>query len=249
LIALKNRSLILTLPLLLIAASWCHASALARFDKTANDPEVVLLPSPNSIKLLSLGFDELVADCLWLQFIQYIGARENSGKERWDVAAQMLTEITGLDPHFSQAYFFIASVIGGELHDPIGADRLLQRGIAANPDNWYIPFVAGVNQYLFAHDEIEAAKYYRVASKFPSAPAWLAGQVQILEAKIPSTIKSIHVWQKISDSSSEPAVKQRARFELCALWVYVRDHALPGSLVRKRADSQLEALGVNIFRR
>jgi hypothetical protein len=249
LIALKNRSLILTLPLLLVAASWCHASALARIDKSPSKPAIMLLPSPDSLKLLSLGFDELVADCLWLQFIQYIGGRENAGRDKAEVAAQMLNEITGLDPHFSQAYFFIASVIGGEQHDPTGADRLLQRGITANPDNWYIPFIAGVNQYLFAHDEIEAAKYYRVASKFPSAPAWLAGQVQILEAKIPSTIKTIHVWQKISDSSTEPAVKQRARFELCALWVHVRDHAPPGSLVRKRADAELESLGVNIFRK
>jgi hypothetical protein len=249
LIALKNRSLIWTLPLLLVLASWFHASAITRIGKGASAPGALFVPSTNSLKLLSLGYDELVADCLWLQFIQYIGDKENRGNGRSDVAALMLDEITGLDPHFSQAYFFIASIIGGEQHDPDRADTLLQRGITANPDNWYIPFIAGVNKYLFAHDEIGAARYYRVASKFPSAPTWLSGQVQILESKIPSTVKSINVWQKISESSSEPAVKQRARFELCSLWVHVRNHAPPGSLVRKRAEAELEALGVNIFRK
>ncbi len=247
--ALKSRSLIFTLPVLLLLAGWSHSAALVRLGKNAPEPALLLLPSTSSLKLLSLGFDGLVADCLWLQFIQYIGTRETADQKYASNAALMLDEITGLDPHFAQAYFFIASVIGGEQHDPAGADRLLQRGIAANPDNWYIPFIAGVNQYLFAHDEIGAASYYRVASKFPEAPAWLPGQVQILEARIPSAIKSIHVWQKISESSSEPAVKQRARNELCSLWVHVRDHAPAGSMIRKRADAELEALGVTIFRK
>jgi hypothetical protein len=206
------------------------------------------LPSPGALKLISLGFDQLVADCLWLQFIQYIGGKENSLKVRPDVAALMLDDITALDPHFSQAYFFIATVVGGDLHEPAVADKLIQRGIAANPDNWYIPFMAGVNKYLFSHDEVGAAKYYKVASKFPSAPSWLAGQAQILAAQIPSTIKSIRLWQNIFDSSSEFAVRQRARFELCALWAHVRARAPSGSLLRKRADDELDALGVNIFR-
>ena len=222
--------------------------AMNRLQQLGPTAKTWFLPAPSSLRLISLGFDQLLADFLWLQFIQYIGDTTNRLIDKSRLAAPMLDAITTLDPHFVRAYFFVATVIGGDQHDPQLADRLLNRGIQANSNDWYIPFIAGVNQYLFAHDELPAAKYYQMAAKFPDAPSWLSGQAVILKAHIPSFIKSINVWQKVFDSAEDPNVKQRARDELCALWVHVRDHAPPKSSVRIRAEQELERLGVEIFR-
>ena len=225
-----------------------HTAAVAKLQTASPASKNWLLPSVTSLRLISLGFDQLLADCLWLQFIQYLGDSDNKIDDKSSQAAAMLDAITMLDPHFGRAYFFIAAIVGGEQHDAQTADKLLQRGIHANSNDWYIPFIAGVNQYLFAHNETQAAKYYRMSAKFPGAPDWLSRQAQILEAKIPSSVKSINVWQKIFDSAQQPEVKQRAREELCALWVHVRESAPPKSLVRLRANQELEKLGIQIFR-
>lgn len=238
---------VVLLAALVTAASLSHRRAVLKLASAAPAAQMWFLPSVSSLRLISLGFDQLLADVMWLQFIQYVGYNDPAKSERGNQAGAMLDIITTLDPHFERAYFFTATVVGGEEHDPQTADKLLQRGIDNNANDWYIPFIAGVNQYLFAHNETQAAKYYRMSAKFPDAPPWLAGQAQILEAHIPSHIKAINVWQKIFDSAKDGAVKQRAREELCALWVHVRNHAPPNSQVRNRAEQELAKLGVNLF--
>jgi hypothetical protein len=233
---------------LLVVSGASHRLASLKLTDAGSVSRTWFVPSVTSLRLISLGFDQLLADVMWLQFIQYVGDNVACKADDGSRASAMLDVVTTLDPHFEKAYFFIATVVGGEEHDPQGADKLLQRGIDNNANNWYIPFIAGINQYLFAHNETQAAKYYRMSAKFPDAPPWLAGQATILEAHIPSNIKAINVWQKILDSAKDSAVRQRAREELCVLWVHVRDHAPPDSVVRNRAEQELTKLGVNLFR-
>jgi hypothetical protein len=115
--------------------------------------------------------------------------------------------------------------VGADQGRPDLADKILKRGIAANPDNWYIPYIAGLNQYLFAHNESEAAKYYLMAARFPEAPHWIGGQAKILALKIPSVIKEIRTWDYIYRSNEPPKVRQRAKEQLVKLWLVVFKNA------------------------
>jgi len=150
-----------------------------------------------------------------------------------------------LDPHFVQSYWFAAFIVGQERRDPKKAAELIQRGIAANQDNWYIPFIAGINQYLFAGNELAASKYYRMASKYPDAPPWLGRQAEILQAKIPSSIKEINTWHIIYQSNPSPIVKERAKHKLIELWVKVYKSAPPGA-AKDRAKGELAKFGVEM---
>lgn len=203
------------------------------------------IPSYYSLRLVSLGFDKLLADCYWLSFIGYYGDSESRKQDRYALAGNYLDLITSLDPQFVQPYWFAAFCIGNDQKNPQRAAEILEKGIAANQDNWYLPFIAGFNQYMFAKNELGAAKYYRQASKYPGAPDWLERQAKILEAKIPSTIKEINTWTDVYQSISEEGLRQRAKEKLIRLWMSVYSKS-PSEEIRKRARAELSELGVDL---
>lgn len=208
------------------------------------EKQSVFIPSPYSIRLVSLGFDQLLADCYWLAFISYVGDVKEREKDRYEMADQYLDLITGLDPYLVNAYWFAAFTIGSECRSPNRAAEIIDRGVRANQDNWNLPFIAGINQYLYAGNEILAAKYYRMASRYPDAPQWLSRQADILESHIPSTIKEVSTWTNIYESGGE-RVKEMAKQKLIDLWGKVIA-SRPPKKIRDKAVAALKELGVDI---
>jgi len=203
------------------------------------------IPTAQAARMMTLGFDQLVADCYWLKFIGYIGDTAARGKDRYSLADEYLSLIVSLDPYLINAYWFAAFTIGSEQKSPGRAAEIIDFGIRANQDNWYLPFIAGINQYLYAGNEVAAAKYYRMASKYPDAPKWLLRQSQILEAKIPSRIKEINIWSNIYSTNSDLRVRDMSRQKLIELWGQViASH--PPKEISDKAVSALNELGVNV---
>ncbi len=153
--------------------------------------------------------------------------------------------ITGLDPYFVNAYSFAAFTVGAEQKRPKRAAELIERGINANQNDWYLPFIAGINQFLFAGNESAAAKYFRMAAKYPDSPVWLSRQAEILELKIPSRIKEINVWSNVYSTDPDSRVKEMARQKLIELWGQVIA-SRPPPKIKARAVAALKDLGVDI---
>lgn len=202
------------------------------------------IPSHDSLKLVSLGFDQLLADCYWLAFISYIGDPKERAKDHFYLAYKYLDTITGLDPYLIDAYWFAAFTIGAEQKAPSAAAEIIDRGLRANQDKWELPFIAGTNQYLYGNNEAAAAKYYRIAARYPSAPKWLAREADILESRIPSKIKEINTWTSIF-SSGTGKVKEMARMRLIDLWGQVMS-THPPKAIRDKAVKSLKELGVDL---
>jgi hypothetical protein len=192
--------------------------------------------------MLALGENRLQADICWLAFIQYLGTGKNLDAEETFVA---LDAITKLDPHFVLPYYFAAFVLGGDLKRPDMAQRLIERGIQENQTNWYLPFIAGINAYLFDHKHDAAARYYRIAAKFPDAPHWLSRQAGILETEIPKLVKDVNTWDTIFRTSQDSMVKVRAKEHLARLWFEVLKDS-PTEQIRKRARVALAELGIEL---
>ncbi len=204
-----------------------------------------LIPSPAAVKALSLGYDQLLADIWWLAFIQYFGDYKARLRDHNRFAYAYLDLITQLDPKFIQAYWFTAFSVGSEARRPDQADRIIRRGMRANQDNWYLPFIAGANQYLFAHNDAAAARYYRQAARYPGAPAWLSREADILQARLPTLLKEIKTWDNIYCSTGDKLVKREAARRLVELWTTVYK-TVPSPAAKKRAVSELKAFGVDI---
>lgn len=211
----------------------CHGRLVSLLDQSEviNHPQPV--PSAKSLKTVSLGFEQLLADYYWLKLISYVGDIGLQRRDRLAKAEQIIELVTEIDPHFVSAYWFAAFIIGGDMRNPKRAGEILDWGIQKNSDNWYLPFIAGVNQYLYAGNETEAAKYYKIASKYPGAPAWLRRQAQILDTNSPRLIKQAISWLNILRSANSDAIKEHARKQCRWLWVKVYKTA-PNDAYRER---------------
>lgn len=179
------------------------------------------VPEARLVSLVGLGYDQLLADVFWLRYISYVGDGAARVSDHYQDCYDYLNLITALDPNFTQAYWFCAFSVGADQGRPDLARKILDSGIAENPDNWYLPYIAGLNEYLYAHNEVAASRYYRMAAKFPNAPHWLERQAQTLEMKIPSIIKEIRTWEVVYRSNEAPQVRARAKDSLIKLWLKV----------------------------
>lgn len=204
-----------------------------------------LLPSAHSAQLVSLGFDRLAADYFWLRFVSYIGDVRARQLDRYALADRYIDLITDLDPGFVQAYWFAAFVIGGDQRNPTRAAELIDYGVKQNPDNWYLPFIAGINQLLYRNDATAAVKYYRIASNYPGAPSWLARQAEILKVEEPRLVKEANIWFNVFKSTDDRLVKTRSLERCVWLWVQVYKTA-PNHAYRDRAREVLKELGVDV---
>src|SRR3989338_4795589 len=61
--------------------------------------ELELLPKPEVVRLMSLGYNQLVSDILWLRVIQYIGEMIQTEKG-WQWFIHTLEIINFIDPQF-----------------------------------------------------------------------------------------------------------------------------------------------------
>jgi hypothetical protein len=222
---------------------WLHAGVDSLLKRRQLGEETYFLPSAQAVRLVGLGYDRLLADFYWLEFVNYIGDVRARFRDKSSMADKYLDLVSGLDPHFTQPYWYCAFTVGSEQKRPFRANEIIQRGLRANPGNWYLPYIAGINMYLFAHDEVAAARYYSVASKLPDAPPWLARQAAILAAKIPSTIKEINTWDTIYHTERSPMIRTKAREKLISLWSRVY-YSSPKGEIREAAKKALCELGV-----
>lgn len=228
-----------------IGISKARLTACLKAGHGGQSQQMSWLPSLTCLRLFSLGFDRLLADILWLGFVQYSGDTQVIYQGKFPLGYQYTDLITELDPHFIKPYWFGCFTIGYWQKRPDLADRILRRGIAQNPGVWTVPFMAGVNQYLFAHNDRKAAEYYRQAARLPGAPDYLNRHADILEANIPAQVKEVRTWKSLFLSANDPGVKEAARAKLVQLWSKIYTEAPTGE-IRAHAVSELSKLGVRV---
>jgi tetratricopeptide (TPR) repeat protein len=142
--------------------------------------DVLYLPSGETVKRLSFGFDGLLADVYWLRSVQYFGQQLlNKDKEidftrlsdvRYDLLYPLLNITTTLDPHYIAAYRFGATFLPDYNHDL--ALKLVQKGIENNPDNWRL-YQNLATLYWKAKDYRSASETFFKGAEKPKAPFWM----------------------------------------------------------------------------
>jgi hypothetical protein len=137
------------------------------------DDKLRYLPTAEFLKAASLGYSQAGADLLWLQIIQKMGGDPVEAEDRvW--LRDALDVVTTLDPHFVEAYD-LGSVMLAELIGQVGwSNALLEKGMAANPEAWRLPFVKGFNDFFHFNEYARAANSIAEAARLPGAPSYLA---------------------------------------------------------------------------
>ncbi len=176
--------------------------------------ELRYLPDGKYLKAVSLGYEQLVADILWVQAIQVMGERKVSEEAgRWVYRA--LDAITTLDPHFVRAYDAGATALTTVVVLPEESNRLLEKGIRHNPEEWRLPFLLGFNYYFEFQDDARAAEYMARASRLPGAPRTLAQLAARLYAAAHEPQLAIdllmNVYERTADDSVRMSLEQRIK--------------------------------------
>ena len=134
--------------------------------------ELAYLPKGQYLRLASLGYRQIVADIIWLQAVQHLGApRDTSQGYRWTYHA--VDVLTDLDPAFVRAYQAAGTILGvwaGRTQESIA---ILKKGMQHNPEVWQLPFLIGYDYFYELCDPSSAARYLQIAAVLPGAPEYL----------------------------------------------------------------------------
>lgn len=127
-----------------------------------------LLPNLQTLDLLSLNNQPLLADLIWLNTIQYFGGGSPYGD--FPALGQQIDEITQLDPKFEYPYEFglVALPFMGQAKT---AERIGLRAQDNIPNNGLLTFYLASAYQLNLKEYKKAGDYYTLASKQPGSPA------------------------------------------------------------------------------
>lgn len=211
-----KRSLILPFLLPLIITSLFYLQKGIDLKKVAvsQAERFIFLPKGEYLKTASLGYDQLVADAIWLQAIQVIGEKMIT-EEGYDWIYHAIDLVTTLDPRFDYAY-----QVGGIVLSALGkkidmSNALLEKGLRENPDIWQIPFFLGFNHFFYMDDYKRAADYMSMASKLPGHPEYLpllATRLYV-QAKDPDIALEFlaRMHQETKDEKVKKKIEERAK--------------------------------------
>jgi hypothetical protein len=124
--------------------------------------ELLYLPSGEMIQLVSLGFDEVAADILYIKLIGYFATHAMTDRV-YTWLYHIADLVTTLDPHFRFPYVFAGLMLNLEADQFDNARKILLKGINVFPDDWYFPFALGLNYFFHDADFTTAAHYYELA--------------------------------------------------------------------------------------
>ena len=98
------------------------------------------VPSPEFFLDFSPSFRTTIADAYYLQMVQYYGEHLKNGA--LESMPAMVDLVTSLSPHFKRAYIFGAFALT-DAGRPDLSVKLLERGFAANPEDYEFPAYLG----------------------------------------------------------------------------------------------------------
>jgi hypothetical protein len=133
--------------------------------------ELLYLPSGNMLTIISLGFDQLAADILYIRMIDYFSTHLMTDHTYvWFYHIADLT--TTLDPHFRFPYIFAGLMLNLEGGQFENARKILTKGERVFPNDWYFPFALGLN-YFFGSADFETAASYLEDARNLGGPLYL----------------------------------------------------------------------------
>uniref|UniRef100_A0A7C4U793 Tetratricopeptide repeat protein n=1 Tax=candidate division WOR-3 bacterium TaxID=2052148 RepID=A0A7C4U793_UNCW3 len=126
--------------------------------------ELLYFPKGENVKYIVSGFNNLLADLLWIRGAVYYGDEKIRGG-KFEYLYHIYDIITSLDKRFLNGYIFGSFFINYQLKNLKLAIQLLDKGIRELPDEWVLHFYKGFMYYI-SYDFENAYKSFLVGSKF-----------------------------------------------------------------------------------
>lgn len=227
----------LWLLLLVCMVGWITPQASLDFRRARwRESEALLfLPTGDYLDAVSLGYETMMADALYLWSIQYYGHhRTAEGREYlW----RIYDVITDLDPHYQDAYLTGALIMAMDMSDPALAIRLLAKGEAENPDDWIYPLEAGFYAWMNLEDHELAAGHFDRALALEGTPPLVRRLKASMSERAGDKADALELWMSIyaeADATDDQRLMDIA-------WQHIYE---------VKVDLDLEAIGgaIGLFR-
>ncbi|MGE5708265.1 MAG: tetratricopeptide repeat protein [Bacteroidota bacterium] len=175
----------------------------------------LFVPPLDGVRAIATGFEQVIADGFWLDFLQFNGEKIVSDKYKEEAKGvpPMITFLTDLDPRFSYAYQFGAWVLGDLEREEEGI-ALLDKGYRRLPDDPQIPFQRGFVEFLFRKNYLEAARWFLVADRMPNAPPRAKRMAAAMYARSNKQDLARNTWQQIYQSAADEQTRRIAKHAL-----------------------------------
>lgn len=135
----------------------------------------------------TLGYlRQLDAEMLYIKAVVFLGGRTAGAPPQTyaDTLAEYFRIISQLHPKLLDTYYLSESSLPRiNAGNARRANRILETGARAHPDEWFIPFFIGFNEFRYLNHPVKAAGWLRQASESDGAPAWLGHLSAILSAR------------------------------------------------------------------
>ncbi|MGH7147448.1 MAG: tetratricopeptide repeat protein [Nitrospiraceae bacterium] len=194
--------------LLLAGIGWLQGELDRRQDRTVVQIEgLAQLPKGEYLKPALLGYHHLGADMLWLRLLQVMGKSRNSADE-YEWMYHALDVITTLDPQYAYAYYAGGVILGDLANRTDLSNRLLEKGVGANPEVWNIPFLLGYNYYFLVGDPARGAEYIMQAARLPDGPSYLPGLATRMAAEAGSPDTALAFLEARLRETQDPEMRE-----------------------------------------
>jgi len=201
------------LPLVLAAGLFAIADVAAERSRAARpeEPEqgVSYLPRTEALRVVSMGYDHVMADALWLRTVSYYGAWRK-GAHGLEFFKGLTDRVTDLDPLFLEGYKFGAFVLADDLDSMESAYALVEKGIRAMPDEWELPFLLGLLEYTVRVDDARAADWFQRAAGMDSAPPMAKRFAAFVTGRAGDLQKAYALWDYVYQTTPNADMRAKA---------------------------------------
>ncbi|MCD6454608.1 MAG: hypothetical protein J7L62_04835 [Candidatus Aminicenantes bacterium] len=143
---------------------------------------IIRLPS-RMVKYFSLGYDNVIADTVYIWAIQYFSSAEIDFRTRESNLRKFFEAIWSLDPKYLETYSTAALIANYDFANPRLAIELLMEGYKRNPDAWELLSEAAFYAFKYAKDYQLAHELYLKAYQIKPDPYFLSMAAGMLEKK------------------------------------------------------------------
>ena len=184
------------------------------------------------LKLLKVsptfGFDNLIADWVFLQFLQYFGDDAARNETGYSLSEDYFDIITGLDPRWVDIYLFVSNSLSIYEAKPKVAVEYMTRGTDAlspeiDPEAWQVWRLKGIDQLLLVGDIPGAIRSHEMAAEWSDNTSYqdlsslFRNTAKFLKENPDHKLIKFNAWLWVYYQTRDQRVRERAQKEILEL--------------------------------
>lgn len=142
------------------------------------------IPSGQALRVLTLGFNNIYADLMFIRSIQAYGAGWLKPGESREPVYDYFDKVSDVDPHFIPLYKFGNLLLADLGHDGPRGQAILKKGLYKNPGNWELAYLGVYNAVWMLNDPDEGKWFVRMVKRYPSTPGYVIRMEEYIDRNL-----------------------------------------------------------------